>query len=105
MWLQLVHCAASLHQPKDLGPTLPTLIDGQVPKSKAIEADLTGLSYRLPDAMPDEGIFVVDTSNLFAALEGEGLTNRRSLDRVCKHLQVPTEYLHNAGNDTLTWLN
>ena len=44
-------------------------------------------------------MFVIDTSDLFAALEGDGDTNRRSLDQACKHLQIPTEYLHNAGND------
>jgi hypothetical protein len=60
---------------------------------------LAGLTYVLPDITPDQGIFVIDTSDLFAALEGEGTNNRRSLDRVCKHLQIPTEYLHNAGND------
>jgi hypothetical protein len=68
-------------------------------KSKAVGAPLAGLSYILPDAVPEEGLFVVDTSDLFGALEGEGSATRRSLDRVCKHLQVPTEYLHNAGND------
>jgi hypothetical protein len=49
--------------------------------------------------MPDEGLFVVDTSDLFAALEGAGTVDRRSLGRVCNLLQLPTEYLHNAGND------
>lgn len=60
---------------------------------------MDGLSYVLPDAMPDEGLFVVDTSDLFAALEGAGTVDRRSLGRVCNLLQLPTEYLHNAGND------
>lgn len=60
---------------------------------------MAGLIYELPDAIPDQGLFVVDTSDLFAALEGDGSQNRRSLDRLCKHLQIPTEYLHNAGND------
>lgn len=49
--------------------------------------------------MPDEGQFVVDTSDLFAALEGAGTVDRKSLGRVCNLLQLPTEYLHNAGND------
>jgi hypothetical protein len=68
-------------------------------KHNDIDAPLAGLTYQLPDTIPKEGIFVVDTSDLFAALEGDGETNRRSLDRVCKHLQIYTEYLHNAGND------
>lgn len=49
--------------------------------------------------MPDKGLFVVDTSDLFAGLEGASTGDRKSLDRVCIHLQVPTESLHNAGND------
>jgi DNA polymerase III epsilon subunit-like protein len=49
--------------------------------------------------MPTKGIFVVDTIQLFAALEGDGGQNGRSLDRICKHLQIYPEYLHNAGND------
>ena len=53
----------------------------------------------LPDAPPQDGIFIVDTSDLFAALEGEAGGNRRSLERVCRHLQITTTYLHNAGND------
>ncbi|KAJ7507915.1 hypothetical protein B0H11DRAFT_1969295 [Mycena galericulata] len=54
--------------------------------------------YELPDETPREGIFIVDTAILFAALEGEG-KNTRGLGQVCNHLQVFTEYLHNAGND------
>ena len=53
----------------------------------------------LPEAPPEDGIFIVDTSDLFAALEGEAGGNRRSLERVCRHLQITTTYLHNAGND------
>lgn len=56
------------------------------------------MSYVLPDIAPDTGVFVVDTSDLFAALEGES-GNKRSLPSVCKHLNIPTTYLHNAGND------
>jgi hypothetical protein len=68
-------------------------------QQKDIDAPLAGFSYRLPDTFPAEGIFVVDTTDLFAALEGDGEQGRRSLDRICKHLKVQTEYLHNAGND------
>lgn len=60
---------------------------------------MPNLSFLLPEATPEDGIFVVDTSDLFAALEGEGGHNRRSLERVCRHLQIPTSFLHNAGND------
>lgn len=53
----------------------------------------------MPDATPDDGIWVIDTGDLFAALEGESGGNKRGLERVCRHLQIPTEWLHNAGND------
>lgn len=53
----------------------------------------------LPDVLPEDGIFIIDTSDLFAALEGEAGGNRRSLERVCRHIQISTTYLHNAGND------
>jgi DNA polymerase III epsilon subunit-like protein len=49
--------------------------------------------------MPDKGLFVVDTSDLFAGLEGASTGDRRSLVRLCNHLQIQTENLHNAGND------
>jgi hypothetical protein len=57
----------------------------------------------LPAATPSEGIFIVDTSILFGALEGEG-NNTRSLQQVCNHLQISTDYMHNAGNDAhVSW--
>ncbi|KAF5387708.1 hypothetical protein D9615_000493 [Tricholomella constricta] len=68
-------------------------------KSPAIGASLDGLSYVLPDAMPDDGLFVVDTSDLFAALEGATTADRRALGRMCNLIQIPTSNLHNAGND------
>lgn len=67
--------------------------------SKAVEAPLAGLAYMLPDATPDDGIWVIDTGDLFAALEGEPGGNKRGLERICRHLQIPAEWLHNAGND------
>lgn len=49
--------------------------------------------------MPDDGLFVVDTSDLFAGLEGAGTGDRRALGRMCNLIQIPTNNLHNAGND------
>lgn len=49
--------------------------------------------------MPKEGLFVVDTSDLYGGLEGSSTGNKRSLDRVCKQMQIGTKHLHNAGND------
>ncbi|KAG9317407.1 hypothetical protein JVU11DRAFT_1606 [Chiua virens] len=68
-------------------------------KSKDVEIQLPNMAFLLPDVLPQEGIFIIDTSDLFAALEGEAGGNRRSLERVCRHLQISTTYLHNAGND------
>lgn len=68
-------------------------------QSKHVEADLKNLSMVLPDATPNRGVFVIDTSELFAALEGEFGQNKKSLERMCRHLQIPTAFLHNAGND------
>ncbi|EPQ59436.1 hypothetical protein GLOTRDRAFT_35133 [Gloeophyllum trabeum ATCC 11539] len=68
-------------------------------KSKSVEAPLGFVNYALPDVSPDEGIYVVDTADLFAALEGDS-ARKRSLEQMCRHLQIPTDYLHNAGNDS-----
>ncbi|KAF8138415.1 hypothetical protein EV363DRAFT_1313880 [Boletus edulis] len=68
-------------------------------KSKDVDVVLSNMAFMLPDALPQEGIFVIDTSDLFAALEGEAGGDRRSLERVCRHLQIGTTHLHNAGND------
>lgn len=57
------------------------------------------LEYLLPDSPQTGELYVVDTADLFCALEGDASNNRRSLERVCRHLQIPTNYLHNAGND------
>ncbi|KAG5639275.1 hypothetical protein H0H81_004936 [Sphagnurus paluster] len=68
-------------------------------RSDSINATLEGLSYVLPDTMPDGGMFVVDTSDLFAALEGATTADRRGLGRMCNLIQIPTKNMHNAGND------
>ncbi|KAG6866438.1 hypothetical protein C0991_003956 [Blastosporella zonata] len=65
----------------------------------SLKAPLEGLSYVLPDVMPNAGLFVVDTSDLFGALEGVGNADRRALGRMCNLMQVSTTNLHNAGND------
>ena len=53
----------------------------------------------LPEETPAEGIHIIDTTVLFAALEGSEDNNTRGLEQVCRHLKIPVEYLHNAGND------
>ncbi|KZT20365.1 hypothetical protein NEOLEDRAFT_1075745 [Neolentinus lepideus HHB14362 ss-1] len=68
-------------------------------KSSSVEAPLPFLNRALPDVVPGEGTYVVDTADLFAALEGESAPRRRGLEQMCRHLQISTDYLHNAGND------
>jgi len=73
--------------------------DLQYLNSKAIEAPLDKITPVHPDTPPKDGIYIVDTKELFSALEGQGQKGGRSLDRVCKLLGIRTSYLHNAGND------
>ncbi|KAI0774246.1 hypothetical protein C8Q74DRAFT_1269130 [Fomes fomentarius] len=60
---------------------------------KAFERD-----DRLPDSPQDGEVYVIDTAEMFAALEGES-NDTRSLLRVCSLLKIDTMFLHNAGND------
>lgn len=66
-----------------------------------IQNPLPGLSFTLPNQPPEEGIFAVDTSELFAALEG--VQDKRSLKSITTMLRVHNnasiQNLHNAGND------
>ncbi|PFH52807.1 hypothetical protein AMATHDRAFT_73933 [Amanita thiersii Skay4041] len=68
-------------------------------RSPMVSAPLDGLSYLLPDTIPNDGLYVIDTADLFAGLEGSTTNNKKSLDTVCKQMQIPTKFLHNAGND------
>ncbi|KAF9513247.1 hypothetical protein BS47DRAFT_1376767 [Hydnum rufescens UP504] len=64
---------------------------------KVPEADVA--TRLLPDVPPTEGIFVIDTADLFSGLEGHSGT-RRGLDRMCRLLKMQNlEHMHNGGND------
>ncbi len=53
----------------------------------------------LPDTKDNSGIFIIDTADLFAGLEGRG-GERRGLERMCRLLKMyDVCYMHNAGND------
>lgn len=53
----------------------------------------------LPDAPPTNGTYVIDTAQLFGALEGDG-DERRSLENVYRKLTHRNRFdYHNAGND------
>lgn len=54
--------------------------------------------YHLPDFAPDNGIFVIDTSDMFSALQGD-IGEKRSLEKMCNLLRIEIENAHNAGND------
>ncbi len=77
-------------------------------RSPEIDAPLEELSFFLPESCAEaeasdtNKIYVIDTSELFAALEGDSGGQKRSLERVCRLLQIKSEFtqhLHNAGND------
>ena len=77
-------------------------------RSPEIDAPLDGLSFFLPESCTQAEtsdtpkVYVVDTSELFAALEGDSGGQKRSLERVCRLLQIKstfTQHMHNAGND------
>lgn len=65
---------------------------------KQLDAPIENLSYILPDIMPDDGIFVVDTTELFGALQGD-ISEKTKLERMCLLLKTSTVNTHNAGND------
>jgi len=72
--------------------------DMKVLQSKDVDAQIEPYHFLLPDAFPRTGVFIVDTRDLFAALEGDA-TERRGLERMALLLRLPTKHLHNAGND------
>ncbi|KAF8305387.1 hypothetical protein DL93DRAFT_2144637 [Clavulina sp. PMI_390] len=56
-------------------------------------------SRMIPDSPPADGIYVVDTAEMFAALEGHS-GERRNLERMCRLLKLKDlKHMHNAGND------
>lgn len=62
-------------------------------------APIEDIKYNLPSASPSEGLYMIDTSSLFGALEGR-TDEMRGLERMCLLLQIPnTGRFHNAGND------
>ncbi|KLO10176.1 hypothetical protein SCHPADRAFT_795168, partial [Schizopora paradoxa] len=67
-------------------------------QSKDVDAQIEPYSFLLPDAFPQKGVFIIDTRDLFAALEGESM-DRRSLERMALFLGISVKFLHNAGND------
>jgi len=83
-----------------LGPVYLVFHDASqdVKYLKAIDALPDGFVVALPDSVPNEGTYIVDTSDLFGALEGK-VGERRKLDVMCRLLGIKTEYRHNAGND------
>ncbi|KAF7352710.1 hypothetical protein MVEN_01237000 [Mycena venus] len=71
---------------------------------KKLQAPLDDAVFDLPEAVPTQGIFIVDTAVLFAALIGQD-NNKPGLKQACNQLQIQTDYLHNAGNDAFYTLS
>lgn len=69
-----------------------------------LEAPIANMAFLLPDATPLDGVYVADTADMFAALEGD-TSGHRSMESMCNHLKIKTEYLHNAGNDAYVSLD
>ncbi|OCH94131.1 hypothetical protein OBBRIDRAFT_770486 [Obba rivulosa] len=67
-------------------------------RSSMVQA-ISHVDFLLPDAMPTSGTYVVDTSDMFSALEGNDTADRRGLERMCHILQLQPKNMHNAGND------
>ncbi|KAK4050647.1 hypothetical protein OIV83_003373 [Microbotryomycetes sp. JL201] len=58
------------------------------------------LQFRLGHAdLRETGTYVVDTQSMYSAWSHD--VKQRSLNMCCTHLEVPTQRLHNAGNDAV----
>ncbi|KAJ7682700.1 hypothetical protein DFH06DRAFT_1161883 [Mycena polygramma] len=77
---------------------------GDIKTLKKLKAPVDAAVFELPEKTPSEGIFIIDTAVLFAALVGQE-HNKPGLEQMCHHLQIETKYLHNAGNDAYYTLN
>ncbi|KAJ7638907.1 hypothetical protein FB45DRAFT_904238 [Roridomyces roridus] len=69
---------------------------------KRLQAPIETAVLDIPDKTPEDGIFIVDTAVLFAALCGEA-TGTRGLGQMCNQLQVFVKYLPNPGDES--WLH
>jgi hypothetical protein len=67
-------------------------------RSPEIDAPLDGLSFFIPESCTEDEtsdtpkINVVDTSELFTALEGDSGGQKRLLERVCRLLQIKSTF-------------
>lgn len=67
--------------------------------SKDIDAPIKGFTYFLPDVPPSDGVYILDTVDMFKALQGDASEGRK-LEEMCRLLNIaPVKNLHNAGND------
>ena len=72
-------------------------------QSPKFAAPISNCSPMIPDATPKGGIYIVDTTEMFSALENNSGNNKTALQSACIRLDVHKEIklfnLHNAGND------
>ncbi|KAJ6464268.1 hypothetical protein C8R47DRAFT_1156257 [Mycena vitilis] len=71
---------------------------GDMKTLDGLRAPVQKAATRLPDTVPTEGVFILDTQVLFGALIGKS-HNREKLERICVQLGIQPSNLHNAGND------
>lgn len=67
-------------------------------KGSYFDVSLDSLTFILPSDIPESGMFSIDTTELFGALEGD-VGEKRKLEMMLKLLKIDAEHLHNAGND------
>ncbi|KZW04229.1 hypothetical protein EXIGLDRAFT_635710 [Exidia glandulosa HHB12029] len=73
---------------------------GDIKWLKMIDAPISSLSETLPEAMPESGMYALDTALMYNALVGTSNGEKCKLERMCALLGVSeTHYYHNAGND------
>ncbi|KAJ7756284.1 hypothetical protein B0H16DRAFT_1539250 [Mycena metata] len=71
---------------------------GDIRTLNGLSAPIETAVYELPNLIPAEGIFILDTQILFGGLTGRS-KEQVGLGTVCNQLGIQTEFLHNAGND------
>ncbi|KAJ7904608.1 hypothetical protein B0H14DRAFT_2663630 [Mycena olivaceomarginata] len=68
--------------------------------SKDLQIPLPNAVFQLPQAVPAEGLFVVEPAELFDALTGSGDVDiDHDLERICKHLNISSGPVCNAATD------
>ena len=76
---------------------IPTFLRA-LKKSSYFDLPLDGAVAFPPSNVPDQGTYIIDTTQLFCALQGNA-GEKCGLERMCRLLKLEPRYMHNAGND------